>query len=61
LSSAKELVINITGGGDLTLIDISNTTQELWDPELTCKAEFYFGVMEDSDYNGKFKIELIGR
>ena len=58
LKGAKGLLINITGGKDLTLFEVEetvNTIREEVDPE----AEFIFGAIKDENMNGKIRVSIV--
>ena len=58
LKGAKGLLINITGGKDITLFEVEesvNTIREEVDPE----AEFIFGAIKDENMNGKIRVSIV--
>ena len=58
LRGAKGLLVNITGGNDLTMFEVDeavNTIRAEVDPE----AELIFGSIEDEDLNGKIRVSIV--
>ena len=58
LKGAKGLLVNITGGTDLTLFEVEesvNTIRAEADPE----AELIFGSIEDENLNGKIRVSIV--
>ncbi len=58
LKGAKGLLVNITGGSDLTTFEVDeavNTIRAEVDPE----AELIFGSIEDERLNGKIRVSIV--
>ncbi len=58
LKGAKGLLVNITGGNDLTMFEVDeavNTIRAEVDPE----AELIFGSIEDESLNGKIRVSIV--
>ncbi len=58
LKGAKGLLVNITGGNDLTMFEvdeITNTIRAEVDPE----AELIFGSIEDETLTGKIRVSIV--
>ena len=58
LKGAKGLLINITGGNDLTLFEVDqsvNTIRAEVDPE----AELIFGAIKDESMTGKIRVSIV--
>ena len=58
LKGAKGLLVNITGGNDLTMFEVDqavNTIRAEVDPE----AELIFGSIEDEKLNGKIRVSIV--
>jgi cell division protein FtsZ len=57
---AKGILINITGGDDMTLYDVSDATQTVYDAvgEDT-ETNIIFGAVTDSTMNGKIRVTVI--
>ncbi len=58
LKGAKGLLVNITGGDDLTMFEVDhsvNTIRAEVDPE----AELIFGSIEDKNLNGKIRVSIV--
>jgi len=58
LKGAKGLLVNITGGNDLTTFEVDeavNTIRAEVDPE----AELIFGSIEDERLNGKIRVSIV--
>jgi cell division protein FtsZ len=58
LKGAKGLLVNITGGNDLTMFEVDeavNTIRAEVDPE----AELIFGSIEDENLNGKIRVSIV--
>ena len=55
----KAVLFWIVGGEDMTLYDINEVAEEIYD---ICdpKAEIVFGAIEEKDYRDKMRIDLIG-
>ena len=57
LKGAKGLLINITGGSDLTLFEVDQTVQKVRD-EVDTDAELIFGAIKDDSMNGKMRVSI---
>ena len=58
LKGAKGLLVNITGGEDITLFEVDqsvNTIRAEVDPE----AELIFGAIQDEKLNGKMRVSIV--
>ena len=58
LKGAKGLLVNITGGDDVTLFEVDqvvNTIRAEVDPE----AELIFGAIQDEKLNGKIRVSIV--
>ena len=58
LKGAKGLLVNITGGDDVTLFEVDqvvNTIRAEVDPE----AELIFGAIQDEELNGKIRVSIV--
>ena len=58
LKGAKGLLINITGGSDLTLFEVDQTVQKVRD-EVDTDAELIFGAIKDDSMNGKMRVSIV--
>ena len=58
LKGAKGLLINITGGKDLTLFEVDQTVQKIRD-EVDSEAEIIFGAIKDEGMNGKMRVSIV--
>ncbi len=58
LKGAKGLLINITGGKDLTLFEVDQTVQKVR-AEVDPEAELIFGAIKDEDMNGKIRVSIV--
>jgi len=58
LKGAKGLLINITGGKDLTLFEVDQTVQKVR-AEVDPEAELIFGAIKDEDMNGKMRVSIV--
>ena len=58
LKGAKGLLVNITGGDDITLFEVDqvvNTIRAEVDPE----AELIFGAIQDEELSGKIRVSIV--
>ena len=55
LKGAKGLLINITGGKDLTLFEVDQTVQKVR-AEVDPEVELIFGAIKDENMNGKMRV-----
>ena len=58
LKGAKGLLINITGGKDLTLFEVDQTVQKVR-AEVDPEAELIFGAIKDSNMEGKMRVSIV--
>jgi cell division protein FtsZ len=58
LNGAKGLLINITGGKDLTLFEVDQTVQKVR-AEVDPEAELIFGAIKDNNMNGKMRVSIV--
>ena len=58
MSGARGVLINITGGDDITLHEVDQAVNRIRE-ESSENANFIWGLTNDKEYNGKFKISVI--
>ena len=58
LKGAKGLLINITGGKDLTLFEVDQTVQKVR-AEVDPEAELIFGAIKDENMDGKMRVSIV--
>jgi len=58
LKGAKGLLINITGGKDLTLFEVDQTVQKVR-AEVDPEAELITGAINDENMNGKMRVSIV--
>ena len=58
LNGAKGLLINITGGKDLTLFEVDQTVQKVR-AEVDPEAELIFGAIKDNNMDGKMRVSIV--
>ena len=58
LKGAKGLLINITGGEDLTLFEVDQIVQKVT-AEVDTESEFIFGAIKDNNMNGKIRVSIV--
>ena len=58
LQGAKGLLINITGGSDLTLFEVDAAVNKIR-AEVDPEAELIFGAIKDEDMNGKIRVSIV--
>ncbi|MBD1172313.1 cell division protein FtsZ [Pelagibacterales bacterium SAG-MED05] len=58
LKGAKGLLINITGGKDLTLFEVDQTVQKVR-AEVDPEAELIFGAIKDENMEGKMRVSIV--
>ena len=58
LQGAKGLLINITGGKDLTLFEVDQAVNKIR-AEVDPEAELIFGAIKDENMNGKLEYQLL--
>jgi len=58
LKGAKGLLVNITGGNDLTLFEVDEVVNKIR-AEVDPEAELIFGSIEDENLNGKIRVSIV--
>ncbi len=58
LKGAKGLLINITGGKDLTLFEVDQTAQKVR-AEVDPEADVIFGAIKDESMEGKMRVSIV--
>jgi len=58
LKGAKGLLVNITGGPDLTLFEVEEAVNKIR-AEVDPEAELIFGSIEDEKLNGKIRVSIV--
>ena len=58
LKGAKGLLINITGGKDLTLFEVDQTVQKVR-TEVDPEVELIFGAIKDENMDGKMRVSIV--
>jgi len=58
LKGAKGLLVNITGGSDLTLFEVDEAVNKIR-AEVDPEAELIFGSIEDERLNGKIRVSIV--
>ena len=58
LQGAKGLLINITGGSDLTLFEVDQSVNKIR-AEVDPEAELIFGAIKDDNMNGKIRVSIV--
>ena len=58
LKGAKGLLVNITGGNDLTLFEVDEVTNKIR-AEVDPEAELIFGSIEDEALTGKIRVSIV--
>jgi len=58
LRGAKGLLVNITGGSDLTLFEVDEAVNKIR-AEVDPEAELIFGAIEDQNLNGKIRVSIV--
>lgn len=58
MKGAKSILINISGGSDLTLMEVDAATERIRS-ELPTEANIIFGACTDEALNGKIRVSLI--
>lgn len=60
IAGARGILINITGGEDMTLYDVSDATQTVYDAVgEDSETNIIFGAVTDSSMNGKIRVTVI--
>ena len=58
LKGAKGLLINITGGRDLTLFEVDQTVQKVR-AEVDPEVELIFGAIKDENMDGRMRVSIV--
>ena len=58
LKGAKGLLVNITGGEDLTMFEVDEAVNKIR-AEVDSEAELIFGSIEDIKLNGKIRVSIV--
>ena len=58
LKGAKGLLVNITGGNDLTLFEVDEVVNKIR-AEVDSEAELISGSIEDENLNGKIRVSIV--
>jgi len=58
LQGARGLLINITGGKDLTLFEVDQSVNKIR-AEVDPEAELIFGAIKDENMNGKIRVSIV--
>ena len=58
LQGAKGLLINITGGSDLTLFEVDQSVNKIR-AEVDSEAEVIFGAIKDESMTGKIRVSIV--
>ena len=58
LKGARGLLVNITGGDDLTLFEVEEAVNKVR-AEVDPEAELIFGAIEDINLNGKIRVSIV--
>ena len=58
LRGAKGLLVNITGGADLTLFEVDEAVNKIR-AEVDPEAELIFGAIEDENLTGKIRVSIV--
>ena len=58
LKGAKGLLVNITGGNDLTLFEVDSVVNKIR-AEVDSEAELIFGSIEDQSLEGKIRVSIV--
>ncbi len=58
LKGAKGLLINITGGSDLTLFEVDQSVNKIR-AEVDPEAELIFGAIKDENMTGKIRVSIV--
>ena len=60
IAGARGILINVTGGEDMTLLDVSDATQTIHDAVgESAEANIIFGAVIDAQMNGKIAVTVI--
>ena len=58
LKGAKGLLVNITGGEDITLFEVDQSVNKIR-AEVDPEAELIFGAIQDEKMNGKMRVSIV--
>jgi len=58
LQGAKGLLVNITGGKDITLFEVDQAVNKIR-AEVDPEAELIFGALKDESLNGKMRVSIV--
>ena len=58
LKGAKGLIVNITGGEDLTLFEVEKSVSKIRD-EIDPEVELIFGAIQDENMDGKIRVSIV--
>ena len=58
LKGAKGLIVNITGGKDLTLFEVEKSVSKIRD-EIDPEVELIFGAIQDENMDGKIRVSIV--
>ncbi len=58
LKGAKGLLVNITGGKDITLFEVDQAVNKIR-AEVDPEAELIFGAIKDENLNGKMRVSIV--
>ena len=58
LKGAKGLLVNITGGDDITLFEVDQSVNKIR-AEVDPEAELIFGAIQDENMNGKIRVSIV--
>ena len=58
LKGAKGLLVNITGGEDITLFEVDQSVNKIR-AEVDPEAELIFGAIQDEKLNGKMRVSIV--
>ena len=56
---AKGLLINITGGNDLTLFEVDQSVNKIRVMKCDPEAELIFGAIKDENMTGKIRVSIV--
>ena len=58
LKGAKGLLVNITGGKDITLFEVDQSVNKIR-AEVDPEAELIFGAIKDDNMDGKIRVSIV--
>ena len=59
LKGAKGLLVNITGGKDITLFEVDQSVNKIREMKVDPEAELIFGAIKDENMNGKIRVSIV--